>query len=109
MNPSLAQRRPPSASLASLRRDLVGVHSQRPETSCEGHQPADPARGERTSNAYGAPTAHVLSHLNRIGGTALRCERERPGELVHINVKTLGKIPDCGGWPAHSREAASPR
>jgi transposase InsO family protein len=30
--------------------------------------------------------------------TATRYERERPGELVHMDVKKLGKIPPGGGW-----------
>ena len=30
--------------------------------------------------------------------TAVRYERERPGELVHMDVKKLGSIPDGGGW-----------
>ena len=30
--------------------------------------------------------------------TAVRYERDRPGELVHMDVKKLGKIPDGGGW-----------
>ena len=34
--------------------------------------------------------------------TANRYERERPGELVHIDVKKLGRIPDGGGWRAES-------
>jgi len=33
--------------------------------------------------------------------TAVRYERERPGELVHMDVKKLGRIPDGGGWRAH--------
>jgi transposase InsO family protein len=37
--------------------------------------------------------------------TAQRYERERPGELVHMDVKKLGKIPEGGGWRAHGREA----
>ena len=37
--------------------------------------------------------------------TAVRYERERPGELVHMDVKKLGKIPDGGGWRAHGRAA----
>ena len=32
--------------------------------------------------------------------TAVRYERERPGELVHMDVKKLGRIPDGGGWRA---------
>jgi transposase InsO family protein len=30
--------------------------------------------------------------------TAVRYERDRPGELVHMDVKKLGRIPDGGGW-----------
>src|SRR4051794_5048319 len=36
--------------------------------------------------------------------TAVRYERERPGELVHVDVKKLGKIPSGGGWRAHGRQ-----
>ena len=35
--------------------------------------------------------------------TALRYERARPGDLVHIDVKKLGKIPDGGGWRARGQ------
>jgi len=35
--------------------------------------------------------------------TAVRYERDRPGDLVHVDVKKLGKIPDGGGWKAHGR------
>jgi transposase InsO family protein len=35
--------------------------------------------------------------------TAVRYERDRPGELVHVDVKKLGRIPDGGGWRAHGR------
>jgi transposase InsO family protein len=37
--------------------------------------------------------------------TAARYERDRPGELVHMDVKKIGKIPDGGGWKAHGRAA----
>jgi transposase InsO family protein len=30
--------------------------------------------------------------------TTIRYERERPGELVHMDVKKLGRIPEGGGW-----------
>ncbi len=30
--------------------------------------------------------------------TRVRYEREAPGDLVHIDVKKLGRIPDGGGW-----------
>jgi transposase InsO family protein len=39
--------------------------------------------------------------------TAVRYERARPGELVHMDVKKIGRIPDGGGWRAHGRSAVS--
>ena len=37
--------------------------------------------------------------------TTLRYERDRPGELVHMDVKKVGRIPDGGGWRAHGLAA----
>ena len=37
----------------------------------------------------------------------MRYERSAPGELVHIDVKKLGRIPDGGGWKAHGRAMGS--
>jgi len=39
--------------------------------------------------------------------TAVRYEKDRPGELVHVDVKKLGRIPDGGGWRALGRDATS--
>src|SRR3954468_14607417 len=39
--------------------------------------------------------------------TAVRYERDRPGELVHVDVKKIGRIPDGGGWKAHGRSMGS--
>jgi transposase InsO family protein len=39
--------------------------------------------------------------------TAVRYERVRPGELVHMDVKKIGRIPDGGGWRAHGRGTAN--
>jgi transposase InsO family protein len=33
--------------------------------------------------------------------TAVRYERDRPGELIHMDVKKIGRIPEGGGWKAH--------
>jgi transposase InsO family protein len=38
--------------------------------------------------------------------TSRRYERERPGELVHMDVKKIGRIPVGGGWRAHGRAKA---
>lgn len=57
---------------------------------------------------------HGMSRLRRLDrttgvpirvATPVRYERERPGELIHIDVKKLGRIPDGGGWRVHGREA----
>jgi transposase InsO family protein len=38
--------------------------------------------------------------------TAVRYEKDRPGELVHMDVKKIGRIPNGGGWRAHGRANA---
>jgi len=35
--------------------------------------------------------------------TAVRYERDTPGDLIHVDVKKLGRIPDGGGWKAWGR------
>ena len=39
--------------------------------------------------------------------TTRRYERDHPGELVHMDVKKIGRIPDGGGWRAHGRKMGS--
>ncbi|QNA71241.1 IS481 family transposase [Streptomyces sp. So13.3] len=52
---------------------------------------------------------HRLAWLDRPTGTLIRrYERERPGELIHIDVKKLGRIPDGGGHKVRGREAGRP-
>jgi len=41
--------------------------------------------------------------------TAIRYERARPGELVHMDVKKLGRIPDGGGWRAEGQNTTNHR
>lgn len=49
---------------------------------------------------------HRLSWLDRPTGRVIRrYEREAPGDLVHVDVKKLGRIPDGGGWKVHGRAA----
>ncbi len=50
---------------------------------------------------------HRLAWLDRPTGQVIRrYERDRPGELVHVDVKKLGRIPDGGGWRARGRAQA---
>ena len=39
-----------------------------------------------------------LADYDRTHAVPVRYQRERPGELVHIDVKKIGRIPDGGGW-----------
>ncbi|MDN4611669.1 IS481 family transposase [Arthrobacter burdickii] len=51
--------------------------------------------------AWCDPVTGQLIRASR--ATKARYERARPGELVHLDVKKLGRIPDGGGWRAHGR------
>jgi transposase InsO family protein len=57
---------------------------------------------------------HQMPHLARLDpitgeviraskATAVRYERATAGELVHMDVKKIARIPDGGGWRAHGR------
>lgn len=56
-----------------------------------------------------------LAHLDQATGlpvrrtAAHRYEAAAPGELVHVDIKKLGRIPDGGGWRAHGRGSAQDR
>jgi transposase InsO family protein len=43
----------------------------------------------------------LLRDLDRPTQTVVRYERERPGELVHVDVKKQGRLPPGGGWRVH--------
>jgi transposase InsO family protein len=49
-----------------------------------------------------------LSWFDRPTGRVIRrrIEHDRPGELVQVDVKKLGRIPPGGGWRAHGRANA---
>ena len=49
-----------------------------------------------------------LSWMDRPTGRVIRrYEREAPGELVHVDIKKLGRIPDGGGWRVLGRETTN--
>jgi transposase InsO family protein len=65
-----------------------------------------PVVGSPRSTIYGVLRRHQLSrlaHLDRPTGTSIRYERDHPGDLVHIDVKKLGRIPPGGGWRMRGR------
>jgi transposase InsO family protein len=59
-----------------------------------------PLLGHSRSTVYGVLRRHGVSrlaHADRLTGVPVRYVRERPGELVHVDVKRLGRVPDGGG------------
>jgi transposase InsO family protein len=64
------------------------------------------------STVYGILRRHGVSRLDatdRPTGATIRYEKDRPGELVHIDVKKLGRIPDGGGHRMLGRSTATRR
>ncbi|MHB1065799.1 MAG: IS481 family transposase [Georgenia sp.] len=53
---------------------------------------------------------HRLAWLDRPTGRVIRrYEHAHPGDLVHVDIKKLGRIPRGGGWQAHGRGQAGVR
>jgi transposase InsO family protein len=67
-----------------------------------------PLVGLPASTVHAVLTRHGLSRLawlDRPTGTLIRrYERARPGELLHVDVKKLGRLRDGGGWRVHGRD-----
>jgi transposase InsO family protein len=56
--------------------------------------------GMAASTVYGVlrrAGLNLLAALDRTTREVIRYERERPGDLVHLDVKKLGRIPEGGG------------
>jgi transposase InsO family protein len=65
----------------------------------------NPATVHRVLARYRVPR---LAHLDRATGRPVRrYERDRPGELVHVDIKKLGNIPDGGGHRVLGRHAGT--
>ncbi|MCX4401858.1 MULTISPECIES: IS481 family transposase [unclassified Streptomyces] len=68
-----------------------------------------PILGLPASTVHRILTRHGLNRLAFLdrptGQVIRRYERDRPGELVHVDVKKLGRIPDGGGHKVLGRQA----
>lgn len=48
-----------------------------------------------------------LAWMDRPTGRVIRrYEQAHPGDLVHVDIKKLGKVPPGGGWRVHGRSTA---
>ena len=94
-----------SPARLSARREAA-ILSRR-QTTLEGPHRIAWALGEAPSTVHrvlrrlGAPRLRDLDRPTRV---VVRYERERPGELVHVDVKKQGRIPAGGGWRIHGRD-----
>jgi transposase InsO family protein len=62
-----------------------------------------PSTVHRVLTRYGLAR---LAWLDRATGRVIRrYEHPAPGDLVHVDVKKIGRIPDGGGWRIHGRAA----
>ena len=64
------------------------------------------------STAYSVLRRHDLNRLDRLHRVTrrpVRYEHAAPGDLLHLDVKKLGRIPDGGGHRALGRSSATPR
>ena len=58
--------------------------------------------GMSASTVHRVLVRHGLNRLRWMdrptGRVIRRYEKDRPGELIHVDIKKLGRIPDGGGW-----------
>jgi transposase InsO family protein len=100
-------RRCPAATRRPLVRKIVHLRAKR------GWGPAriahrlglHPSTVGRVLRREGMPRLADVDLATRraVRRGVVRYERARPGELVHVDVKKLGRIPDGGGHWAHGR------
>lgn len=88
-------RRPRALPEREVRRILVSRRRLR-----VGPHRLGPLLGHSRSTVYGVLRRNGVSrlaHADRLTGVPVRYVRERPGELIHVDVKRLGRVPPGGG------------
>jgi transposase InsO family protein len=99
----------PTRTKASRERRIVQLRRRR------GLGPARIAGivGLPASTVHAVLVRHGLNRLDHLDRTTRqpirRMEMTRPGELVHVDIKKLARIPRGGGWRAHGRAAEGMR
>jgi transposase InsO family protein len=95
---------------ALAERDVRRIVRARQQLKVGPHR-LGPMLGHPRSTVYAVLRRHGLSrlaHLDRPSGIPIRYERDHPGELVHLDVKKLGKVPPGGGHRVLGRAAQVP-
>ncbi len=97
--PSRPRRCPHALTASQVRRVLAARRRLRQGPHRLGYHLRMPR-----STVYGVLRRHHMSRLaslDRASGAVVRYQREHPGELVHLDVKKLGRIPEGGGHRLH--------
>ncbi len=72
-----------------------------------------PLVGRAASTVHAVLARHGVSRLawmdRPTGQVIRRYERARPGELIHVDVKKLGRLREGGGWRVHGRDSLDHR
>lgn len=90
----------------------AAVHASVGSASDRVLSAVEPINGRRVLTRFRMP---LLQSIDQVTGLPVRrdqpvrYEKRRPGELVHMDVKKLGQIPDGGGWRARGRGSAQDR
>ncbi len=99
---------PRSCPHALSSREVAAIVARRLETLKGPHRLAYDL-GRHRSTIYGVlrrAGVSRLSFIDRPTRAVVRYERERPGELLHVDVKKLGRIRDGGGWRMLGKETS---
>lgn len=102
--PSTPQRRP--HRLSEEREQAI---LDRRDAWLEGPHPIAWKLGENAATVHRVLARRGRPRLWEIDAPTrevVRYERDRPGELAHVDVKKQGRIPDGGGWRVHGRGQA---
>jgi len=106
---SCRPKRSPTKTKASIERRVVTLRQKRGlgPARIAGIVGLHPSTVHRVLVRY---RLNRLDHLDRATRTPIRrYEMSRPGELVHVDIKKLGRIPTGGGWRAHGKASANYR
>lgn len=109
VSPTVLRRAAPSGARA-LPEEVARIVARRLETLLGPHRLAYDL-GRHRSTIYGVLRREGLSRLSFIDRptrAVVRYERSRPGELLHFDVKKLGRIREGGGWRLLGRAATRP-
>ena len=67
----------------------------------------------RILHRHGVPALAAVDPITgepvRRRHSGIRYERPHPGDLLHVDVKKLGRVPDGGGWRLHGRDGGLDR